>query len=145
MKELFAIILFSKELKQNINRTVKVQVNMDTPIECYLKAKENFHTSRPYGIRIDYSRKRFILFNRQMNILGEGTPGKIELLSLEYFDNVEDIPTEGVYKISNGNILDIFFYTDQTDPFTQTPPNLEYMKMYNQYMYPLSLLLNRSL
>ena len=80
-----------------------------------------------------------------MNILGEGTPGKIELLSLEYFDNVEDIPTEGAYKISNGNILDIFFYTDQTDPFTQTTPNLEYMKMHNQYMYPLSLLLNRSL
>lgn len=118
---------------------------MDTPIECYLKAKENFHTSRPYGMRIDYSRKRFILFNRQMNILGEGTPGKIESLPLEYFEYVEDIPTEGVNKISNGNILDIYFYTDHTDPFTQIPPNFEYMKMYNQHIYPLSLLFNRSL
>lgn len=118
---------------------------MDTPIECYIKAGESFHANRPYGIRIDYSRKKFVLFNRNLNILGEKSPGTIEALPLEHFNDVEDIPTEGINKIQNGNILDIFFYTDQTDPFIQTLPNLENMRLYNQYIYPLSLLLNRSL
>lgn len=118
---------------------------MDTSIEYYLKAKQSFHINRPYGIRIDYALKKFVLFNRKMNTLGEKSPGTIESLSLEYFSEVEDIPTNGANTIRNGNILDIFFYTDYTDPFIQTAPNLEYMKIYNQYIYPLSLLLNRSL
>lgn len=118
---------------------------MNVNIECYLKAKESFHINRPYGIRIDYDKKKFVLFNREMNILGEKTPGEIEALPLEHFDDVEDLPTDGVNKIKNGNILDVFFYTNQTDPFTQTLPNLEYLRQYNRYMYPLSLILCRSL
>lgn len=118
---------------------------MDTPIECYLKARENFHINRPYGIRIDYIRKKFVLFNREMNILGEKMPGAIESLPLEHFNEVEIIPTKGINKTKNGDILDIFFYTDQTDPFIHTTPNLEYMRLYNQYIYPLSLLFDRYL
>ena len=118
-------------------------MNIDTPIEYYLKAKESFHINRPYGIRIDYTLKKFGLFNREMNMLGKETPETLESLPLEYFSDVEDIPTHGANKIKNGDILDIFFYTDNTDPFIQTKPNLEYMRIYNQYIYPLSLLLNR--
>ena len=118
---------------------------MNIPVECYLKAKENFHINRPYGIRIDYARQKFVLFNRKMNILGAKEPEILESLPLEHFSDVEDIPTNGVNKVSNGNVLDIFYYTDQTDPFLQMTPNLEYIKLYNQYIYPLSLLFNRSL
>lgn len=118
---------------------------MDTPIECCLKARESFHINRPYGIRIDYAKKRFVLFNREMNILGEKRPGTIESLPLEHFNEVGIIPTGGINKIENGDILDIFFYTDQTDPFMHTTPNWEYMRLYNQYIYPLSLLFDRCL
>lgn len=118
---------------------------MDTPIEYYLKARDSFHINRPYGIRIDYALKEYVFFNRKMNILGNGSPGTIESLPMQYFSEVEDIPVNGANKIRSGIILDIYFYTDQTDPFIQTKPNLEYMRVYNQYMYPLSLLLNRSL
>lgn len=118
---------------------------MDTSIEYYLKARESFHINRPYGIRIDYALKKFVLFNRVMNTLGEEYSEAIEALPLEDFSDVEDIPTNGAKKIKNGNILDIFFYTDNTDPFAQTKPNLEYMRVYNKYIYPLSLLFNRRL
>lgn len=33
------------------------------------KAVESFYLDRPYGIRIDYSRKGFVLFNRKLNLL----------------------------------------------------------------------------
>lgn len=118
---------------------------MDISIEYYMKARDSFHIDRPYGIRIDYALKQFVLFNRRMNTLGKDSPEAIESLPLEYFSDVEVIPTNGANKIKNGNILDIFFYTDNTDPFIQTKPNLEYMRIYNQYIYPLSLLLNRHL
>lgn len=120
-------------------------MNMDTSIEYYLKARESFHINRPYGIRVDYALKKYVLFNRVMNTLGEESSGAIESLPLEDFSDVEDIPTNGANKIENGSILDIFFYTDKTDPFSQAKPNLEYMKVYNKYIYPLSLLLNRHL
>lgn len=118
---------------------------MNTSIEYYLKARDSFHINRPYGIRIDYALKKFVLFNREMNTLGKRSPQAIESLPLEYFSDVEAIPTKGANKIKNGNILDIFFYTDHTDPFIQTTPNLEYMRIYNRYIYPLSLILNRRL
>lgn len=118
---------------------------MDTHIECYAKAKKSFHTNRPYGIRIDYDQNKFTLFNRKMNILGKEQPGTIEALPMEHFNDVEDIPTDGVKQIRHGNTLNVFFYTDQTDPFIENIPNMEHMRRYNQFIYPLSLLLNRSL
>lgn len=122
-----------------------MQTDIDTPIDYYLKARDSFHISRPYGIRIDYARKEYVLFNRQMNLLGRKSPGTIESLPMQQFSEVEDIPINGANRIRSGNTLDIFFYTDQTDPFIQTAPNLEYLRLYNQYIYPLSLVLNRSL
>lgn len=34
------------------------------------KAKVGFYCNRPYGIRIDYAQKGFVLFNRYANTLG---------------------------------------------------------------------------
>lgn len=122
-----------------------MQTDTGTPINYYMKARDSFHISRPYGIRIDYARKEYVLFNRKMNILGKKSAGTIDSLPMQQFSEVEDIPINGANIIRNGNILDIFFYTDKTDPFIQTTPNMEYMRLYNKYIYPLSLILNRSL
>lgn len=122
-----------------------MQTDIRTPINYYMKARDSFHINRPYGIRIDYARKEYVLFNRKMNILGKKSGGTIDSLPMQQFSEVEDIPINGTNIIRNGNILDIFFYTDKTDPFIQTTPNMEYMRLYNKYIYPLSLILNRSL
>lgn len=34
------------------------------------KAKVVFYCNQPYGIRIDYAQKEFVLFNRYANTLG---------------------------------------------------------------------------
>ena len=60
------------------------------------KAVESFYLDRPYGIRIDYSRKGFVLFNRKLNLLGMDKWNSIEELPLEEYDNPEEIPVEGV-------------------------------------------------
>jgi len=39
----------------------------------------------PYGIRIDYSRKGFVLFNRKLNLLGMDKWNSIEELPLEEY------------------------------------------------------------
>ena len=51
------------------------------------KAVESFYLDRPYGIRIDYSRKGFVLFNRKLNLLGMDKWNSIEELPLEEYDN----------------------------------------------------------
>ena len=58
------------------------------------KAVESFYLDRPYGIRIDYSRKGFVLFNRKLNLLGMDKWNSIEELPLEEYDNPEEIPVE---------------------------------------------------
>lgn len=60
------------------------------------KAVESFYLDRPYGIRIDYSRKGFVLFNRKLNLLGMDKWNSIEELPLEEYDNPEEIPVEGM-------------------------------------------------
>lgn len=122
-----------------------MKTDLNTPIEYYLKARDSFHISRPYGIRINYERIEYVFFNRRMNILGKESPATIDSLPMQHYSGVVDIPINGVKIIKNGNILDIFFYTDQTDPFIQMIPNLEHMRLYNQYIYPLSLIFNRTL
>ena len=34
------------------------------------KAADAFLTSRPYGIRLDFKHKGFVIFNHHMNLLG---------------------------------------------------------------------------
>lgn len=58
------------------------------------KATDAFLTSRPYGIRLDFKRKGFVIFNHHMNLLGNGTPCNVDSLPLEIC-TLEDIPQTG--------------------------------------------------
>ena len=90
-------------------------------MENYLKkAADAFLVERPYGMRVDYRKKGFVLFNRNLNVLGNVEHARLEELPLERF-NVEEIPLEGEVV------------------------NLQKLKAYNQFMFPLAMALNREL
>ncbi len=108
------------------------------------KAADVFLTSRPYGIRLDFKRKGFVLFNRHMNLLGNGTPGCVDSLPLELF-TIEDIPQAGERIERNGDITDIYFYNEATNPYSERNVDMEKLKAYNKYIYPLAVALNRPL
>lgn len=108
------------------------------------KAVESFYLDRPYGIRIDYSRKVSSWFNRKLNLLGMDKWNSIEELPLEEYDNPEEIPVEGVDIQRYNSKVDIFFYTDNPVP-TITEDWYECLKKYNKYIYRLSVLLGRTL
>ena len=92
------------------------------------KARENFYRNRPYGIHIDYARKGFVL----------GLP-------LEKFEDVDAIPLNGKI-IKNGNqTTDIYFYTDDSNPYKNMKLDMDALKQYNRFIYPLSLFLDRIL
>ena len=64
-------------------------------MENYIKkAADAFLVERPYGMRVDYRKKGFVLFNRNLNVLGNAEHARLEELPLERF-NVEEIPLEG--------------------------------------------------
>ena len=42
-------------------------------MEDYIKkAADAFLVERPYGMRVDYSKQGYVLFNRNLNVLGNG-------------------------------------------------------------------------
>ena len=95
------------------------------------KARENFYRNRPYGIHIDYARKQ--------------ETGSIEGLPLEKFEDVDAIPLNGKI-IKNGNqTTDIYFYTDDSNPYKNMKLDMDALKQYNRFIYPLSLFLDRIL
>ena len=61
------------------------------------KAADAFLVERPYGMRVDYSKQGYVLFNRNLNVLGNGEHARLEELPLEEFD-VDEIPLEGFYR-----------------------------------------------
>lgn len=106
------------------------------------KARENFYRNRPYGIHIDYARKGFVLFNHYTNSLGKQETGSIEGLPLEKFEDVDAIPLNGKI-IKNGNqTTDIYFYTDDSNPYKNMKLDMDALKQYNRFIYPLSLFLS---
>ena len=79
-----------------------------TIMENYIaKAADSFLTSRPYGIRLDFKRKGFVIFNHHMNLLGNATPCNVDSLPQEIC-TLEDIPQTGERIIKKGDIMDIF-------------------------------------
>ena len=59
-------------------------------MENYIKkAADAFLVERPYGMRVDYRKKGFVLFNRNLNVLGNAEHARLEELTLERF-NVEE-------------------------------------------------------
>lgn len=83
------------------------------------KAADAFLTGRPYGIRLDFKRRGFALFNRNLNELGNDLPGSVDTLPLEKFD-VEDIPLCGEHIVRREDITDIFFYDEKSNPYSAT-------------------------
>ena len=64
-------------------------------MEDYIKkAADAFLVERPYGMRVDYSKRGYVLFNRNLNVLGNGEYARLEELPLEGVD-VDEIPLEG--------------------------------------------------
>lgn len=50
-------------------------------MENYMKkAADAFLVGRPYGMRVDFRRKGYVLFNRRMNVLGNEMQGDIGTL-----------------------------------------------------------------
>lgn len=108
-------------------------------MENYLKkAADAFRVERPYGMRVDYRKKGFVLFNRNLNVLGNAEQARLEELTLERF-NVEEIVEE------HAGFTDVFFYTDLTNPYAGYVLNLQKLKAYNRFMFPLAMALNREL
>ena len=105
-------------------------------MENYIKkAADAFLVERPYGMRVDYRKKGFVLFNRNL---------RLEELPLERF-NVEEIPLDGEIVEEHAGFTDVFFYTDLTSPYAGYALNLQKLKAYNRFMFPLAMALNRKL
>jgi len=45
----------------------------------------------------------------------------------------------------HAGFTDVFFYSECTNPYAGQVVNLKKLKTYNQYVYPLATLLNRTL
>ena len=105
-------------------------------MEDYIKkAADAFLVERPYGMRVDY---------RNLNVLGNGEHARLEELPLEEFD-VDEIPLEGEIIKEHAGFTDVFFYSDCTNPYAGYVLDLRKLKAYNQFIYPLAMVLNRKL
>ena len=114
-------------------------------MENYIKkAADAFLVERPYGMRVDYRKKGFVLFNRNLNVLGNKERARLEELPLEDFD-VDEIPLEGEIIKEHAGFTDVFFYSDCTNPYAGYVLDLKKLKVYNQYMFPLAMVLNMKL
>lgn len=105
-------------------------------MEDYIKkAADAFLVERPYGMRVDYSKRGYVLFNRNLNVLGNGEHARLEELPLEEFD-VDEIPLEGEIIKEHAGFTDVFFYSDCTNPYAGYVLDLRKLKVYNQFIYP---------
>lgn len=78
-------------------------------VDYRLKAKQYFFTNRPYGIRIDIRKPGYVLFNKNLNVLGNAQPSQLEHLPIELFESIDDIPMEGEVIEKKDGIIDIYF------------------------------------
>ena len=74
----------------------------------------------------------------------EDTCCRLEELPLEDFD-VDEIPLEGEIIKEHAGFTDVFFYSDCTNPYAGYVLDLKKLKVYNQYMFSLAMVLNRKL
>ena len=87
--------------------------------------------------RQDYRKKGFVLFNRNLNVLGNVEHARLEELPLERF-NVEEIPLECEIVEEHAGFTDVFFYTDLTNPYAGYVLNLQKLKAYNLSLIHIS-------
>ena len=101
-------------------------------MEDYIKkAADAFLVERPYGMRVDYRKGGYVLFNRNLNVLGNKERARLEELPLE--------------DLEHAGFTDVFFYSDCTNPYAGYVLDLKKLKVYNQYMFPLAMVLNMKL
>ena len=79
-------------------------------MEDYIKkAADAFLVERPYGMRVDYRKGGYVLFNRNLNVLGNKEHARLEELPLEDFD-VDEIPLEGEIIKEHAGFTDVFLF-----------------------------------
>ena len=59
--------------------------------------------------------------------------------------DVDEIPLEGEIIKEHAGFTDVFFYSDCTNPYAGYVLDLKKLKVYNQYMFPLAMVLNMKL
>ena len=82
--------------------------------------------------------------SRNRNGWGKGEKARLEELPLEEFD-VDEIPLKGEIIKEHAGFADVFFYSDCTNPYAGYVLDLKKLKAYNQFIYPLAMILNRKL
>ena len=114
-------------------------------MEDYIKkAADAFLVERPYGMRVDYSKRGYVLFNRNLNVLGNGEYARLEELPLEEFD-VDEIPLEGEIIKEHAGFTDVFFYSDCTNPYAGYVLDLKKITAYKQFIYTWAILMYRQM
>ena len=88
--------------------------------------------------------KRDLFFSTVMPIrLATEKPATLKNL-LESFEDVNEIPLNGIF-VQNGNhTTDVYFYSEESNPYRNATLDLEALKQYNRFIYPLSILLNQT-
>lgn len=115
-------------------------------IQMRKKANQDFRINRPYGVRLNMKNKSYALFNREFNVLGKAERSDLNTLPSEPYESIEDIPWDLAQKIrQNENIVDLFFYDEQTSPFNNNRIDVKLLLAYNKKMFTLSGLLDRAL
>ena len=108
------------------------------------KSQGNFYRNRPYGIHIDYARKD-LYCSITIQTVSENRKPVPSKDPLEKVQDVDAIPLNGKI-IKNGNrTTDIYFYTDDSNPYKNMKLDMDALKQYNRFIYPLSLFLDRIL
>ena len=114
-------------------------------MEDYIKkAADAFLVERPYGMRVDYSKRGYVLFNRNLNVLGNGEYARLEELPLAALD-VAEIPLEGALITDHPGFTDAFSYPACTTPSAAPVPAPTPLTASSQFIYPFATILNRKL
>ena len=110
------------------------------------KANQDFRINRPYGVRLNMKSKSYSLFNRELNVLGKAERSDLNALPSESYEFIEDIPLDLAQNVrKSGDIVDMFFYDEQTSPFSDSRIDTKLLLVYNKKMFALSGLLDKAL
>lgn len=115
-------------------------------IQMRKKANQDFRINRPYGVRLNMKSKSYSLFNRELNVLGKAERSDLNALPSESYEFIEDIPLDLAQNVrKSGDIVDMFFYDEQTSPFSDSRIDTKLLLVYNKKMFALSGLLDKAL
>ena len=110
------------------------------------KPRYGFYCNRPYGMRIDYAQKGICSFQPLCQYAWQTEkPAPLKNFPWRVLKMSNEIPLNGIF-VQNGNhTTDVYFYSEESNPYRNATLDLEALKQYNRFIYPLSILLNRTL